>query len=130
MGLKDFFSNRTETQDHHRISELQTRYYKATRSKVMETVKGILDRQPNVKVLDFLEEHGEITAELIKPRKAFLVVSVVTVFPYRTAIDLTITTNTLLLPIDWGYSRRTAIQLYEKFDKELEFVGVGLSENQ
>ncbi|GAA0375577.1 cytosolic protein [Bacillus horti] len=130
MGFKDFFSNRTETLEQHRNKDLQTRYYKANKSKVMQAVKSIIESDPQLRLLDYSEDHGEITAEYIKPRKAFVVVSVITVFPYRTAVDFTITTSTLFLPIDWGFSRKATLHLYEKVNKELEFIGVGLTEKK
>lgn len=127
MGIKDFFSNRTETGEKHRTETLRTRYYKANKSKAMKNVKDIIEADPRIRLLDYLEDHGEITAEIIKPKKAFMVVSVITVFPFRTAIDFTITTNTMLLPMDWGFSKKEVFALYKKLDQRLEFAGVGLS---
>lgn len=124
MSIKEFFSNRTETMDNHRNKELQTKYYKVNQAKAMQALRTILEQYPKIKILDYSEEHGEITAEFIKPRKAFVVVSVITVSPYRTAVDLTITTSTILFPMDWGYSRKAAIHLYNKFEKELGQVGI------
>jgi hypothetical protein len=128
MGIKDFFSNRTETEEKHRTEALRTRYYKANKLKAMKIVKDILEEDSRICVLDYSEDHGEITAEFIKPKKAFMVVSVITVFPFRTAVDFTITTNTVFLPMDWGFSRKEVLTLYKKLDQQLEFVGVGLSE--
>jgi hypothetical protein len=128
MGIKDIFSNRTETGERHGTETLRTRYYKANRSKAMKIAKDIIEADPRVRLLDYSEDHGEITAEFIKPKKAFMVASIITVFPFRTAIDFTITTNTALLPIDWGFSRREVQNLYKKLDQQLEFAGVGLSE--
>lgn len=128
MGIKDFFSYRTETGENHQQNELKTRYYKTNKTKAMKQIKELLEAEPHIKLLDYSEDHGEITAEYIKPKKAFLVISVITVFPFRTAIDLTITTKTLLLPMDGGFSKRAVLSMYKKLDKHLEFVGVGLSE--
>lgn len=128
MGIKDFFSYRTETREKHQQEELKTRYYKTNKARAMKQIKELLEAEPHIRLLHFSEEHGEITAEYIKPKKAFLVISVITVFPFRTAIDLTITTKRLLLPMDGGFSKKAVLALYRKLDKQLEFVGVGLSE--
>jgi hypothetical protein len=128
MGIKDIFSNRTETGERHRIETLRTRYYKTNKSKAMKTAKDLIETDPRVRLLNYSEDHGEITAEFIKPKKAFMVVSIITVFPFRTAIDFTITTKTTLLPMDGGFSKREVLTLYKKLDQQLEFAGVGLSE--
>jgi hypothetical protein len=103
-------------------------YYERGVVRAMMQIKELLEAEPNIKLLHFSEEHGEITAEYIKPKKAFLVISVITVFSFRTVIDLIITIKTLLLPMDGGFSKKAVLGLYKKLDKNLEFVGVGLSE--
>jgi hypothetical protein len=128
MGIKEIFSNRTETGERHQTVSLRTRYYKANKSKAMKMAKDLIESDPRIRLLDYSDDHGEITAEFIKPKKAFMVVSIITVFPFSTAIDFTITTNTFILPIDWGFSRREVQNLYKKLDQQLEFAGVGLSE--
>lgn len=128
MGIKQFFSNHTETSEKHPAKELQTRYYKANKLKTIRTLEEILHRDSRIAVLSISEEHGEITAEYVKGKKAFMVVSIITVFPYRTAVDFTITTRTFLLPFDWGFSRKEVLSFYKQLDRALEFAGTGLSE--
>jgi hypothetical protein len=128
MGIRDIFSNRTETGEKHKTQELRTRYYKANKPKVMKVVKELIEADPRIRLLDYSEGHGEVTAQYVKPKKAFMVVSVIMVFPFRTAVDFTITTSTKLLPIDGGFSKKEVLNYYKKLDKQLEFVGVGLSE--
>lgn len=127
MGIKEFFTNRAETTDNHKIPELRTRYYKVNKQKAMEAVRFIVNQEERFKLLDYAEDLGEITVEILSPRKAFMVMSIITVFPFRTAIDFTITTSTLFLPIDLGYSKKQVISFYKKLDKQLEFAGVSLN---
>nr|WP_025027953.1 hypothetical protein [Caldalkalibacillus mannanilyticus] len=129
MGLKEFFSNRTETSENHQVKELRTRYYKTTKTQAMKVVKEMLEQEPRITLLDVSEDRGEINAEFIKPKRAYLVVNIITVFPYRTAIDFAIITKTSL-PMDFGYSKKETLALYERLDKHLEFVGTSLSEKE
>lgn len=128
MGFKDIFRNQAETRDRHKDEQLKTRYYKVSKYKALETVKSMIESDPRIKLLSFSEDHGEITAEYIKPKKAFMVATVIMVFPQRTAIDFTLTTKTGLLPMDFGFSKREVLYLYQKLDKQLPFAGVGLGE--
>ncbi|WP_202078186.1 cytosolic protein [Caldalkalibacillus salinus] len=130
MGIKDFFSNRAETQEIHRDERLQTRYYKANLKKSLDAVDDLLKADARINVLSYSEDHGEITAEFLKPKKAFIVVSCITVFPFRTAVDFTVTTKTTFLPFDAGFSKREVIHFYEKLDQRLTFAGTGLSEKK
>lgn len=127
MGVKDLFSHRTETTEDHHNEQLRTRYYKTTKQKAMTTLKQFVEEEPRFKLLSVSEEHGEIMVQVVKPRKAFMVISVIMVYPYRTAIDLTITTETTIIPIDFGYSRKEVLHIYERLNKLFEFAGVGLS---
>jgi hypothetical protein len=129
MGIKEFFSSRAETSENHNTPELKTRYYKTTRTSAMKMLKQLIDAMPELELLDYAEERGEINAQYIGSKKAYLVASIITVFPYRTAIDFTIITKTSL-PTDFGYSKQEVLKWYRKLDKSLEFVGVSLSGEQ
>ncbi|GGK11575.1 hypothetical protein GCM10010965_00600 [Caldalkalibacillus thermarum] len=125
MGWRDFFSNRVETSDTHPNENLKTRYYKTTQQQAMRFLKDLIEQDSRLRLLSYSEEHAEITAEYIKPKKAFMVISVIMVFPYRTAVDFTISTQTLW-PTDWGFSRNQVQYFYRKLDGRFEFAGTGL----
>ncbi|MDQ0337837.1 putative metalloprotease with PDZ domain [Caldalkalibacillus uzonensis] len=129
MGLRDFFTNRAETSDTHPNQALQTRYYKTTGQQAMKFLRDVIEQDPRLRLLSYSEEHAEITAEYIKPKKAFVVVSVIMVFPYRTAVDLTISTQTVW-PTDFGFSRKQVQFFYRKLDERFEFAGTGLGEKK
>jgi hypothetical protein len=126
MGLKDILSNRTETAEKHHLEQFKTRYYKTTKSKALSTIKAIIEADDRMEILDYLEDLGEINVQILKPKKAFMVISIITVFPYRTAVDLTVVTQTGL-PLDFGYSKTEVLELYKKIEKHLEFIGTSLS---
>jgi len=129
MGLKNLFSNRTETSEQHQDPALRTRYYKTTKPQAIKKLKELLEQDPRISDIDISEERGEINAEIIKPKNAYLVANVITVFPFRTAIDFAVITKTVL-PLDFGNSKKEVLALYQKLDKHLEFVGTSLSEKE
>jgi hypothetical protein len=129
MGLGQFFSTKAETHDNHSVPELRTRYYKTSTPKAVEAIEQIIksDRS-RFAFLDSSTDRGEINAEIKKPKKAFLIVNVVTIQPFRTAVDITCISKSGFLT-DFGYSRKEVIALYKKIDQVLPFVGASLLEN-
>jgi len=65
------------------------------------------------------EERGEISAEVKKTRKAFVVATVVSIRPFDTAVDFNVSTETFL-PTDFGYSRGLVSTLYSELDGKLQ----------
>ncbi|MCV9885145.1 cytosolic protein [Metabacillus halosaccharovorans] len=124
--IKDFFSTHQETRDKHYNSDLQSRYYKTTNKKALQSVKELIEQNPGMTVTSVSEERGEMSVNIDRPRKAFLIVTVISVRPFETAVDLTATTNTVL-PTDFGYSKKIILDLYKKLDQKETFVGAGKS---
>ncbi|MBD3860312.1 cytosolic protein [Bacillus sp. 28A-2] len=116
--FKQLISNHTETSDHHSVSELKSRYYKSTNAQAFQAVEAILSRNDSYQVTSVSAERGEISANIRKPKKAFLVATVISIRPFETAVDFNVTTETAL-PTDFGYSRKTVLSLYEELDKQL-----------
>ncbi|MDR4889197.1 cytosolic protein [Bacillus sp. HNG] len=125
MGLQAFFSNHSETRDKHSDELLKSHYYKTTNKKAIEAVKKVIHNLDGYHLNSVSEERGEISISIKKGRKAFVVATVVSVRPFETAIDFAVTTETLLLPIDFGYSRKVILNLYQHLDKELPLIGKG-----
>ncbi|MGM7720887.1 cytosolic protein [uncultured Metabacillus sp.] len=124
--LKDFFSTHQETRENHYNPELKSHYYKTTYKNAMQSVKSIIEQTPGMTVTSVSEDRGEMSVTIDSPRKAFLIVTVVSVRPFETAVDFTATTNTFL-PTDFGYSKKIILQLYKKLDAKENFVGTGKS---
>lgn len=128
VGIRDTFnrmvSTRTETGEEHPIKELQTRYYKTTKDKAMRAVEDVV-KQRGFSIKRSEEDRGEIVAQTTSGKKVLLVVSVITVKPYRTAVDFSCATETAL-PSDFGYSRKLTLALYKELDQSLPYVGSAL----
>ncbi|WP_010678380.1 hypothetical protein [Bacillus timonensis] len=127
MGLQTFFSNHSETRDKHSDEHLRSHYYKTTNKKAVEALTKVINKLDGYHINSVSEERGEMSISIKKGRKAFVVATIISVRPFETAIDFAVTTETLLIPIDFGYSRKVIMNLYSHLDKELPFIGKGES---
>lgn len=116
--LKKYLGNKAETRDEHYDETLQTRYYKTTKDRALNTLQDLFRNSDTYKVNSISEDHGEISLLKKKGKKAFIVVTVIMVRPMRTAIDFSYNTESGL-PFDFGYSTRQIQKLYELLDTEL-----------
>ncbi|MCE7793383.1 DUF1499 domain-containing protein [Salipaludibacillus sp. CUR1] len=126
--LKKIFSTSTETSEKHSNEDLQTHYYKSMKDKTIREVETMLRNRQGFDVASVSEEHGEIIVHVKHGKKAFLVATVIMVRPFRTAVDFSASTETMLFS-DFGYSRKLIIELYKELDKRLQFVGTGLGDD-
>ncbi|SDJ65305.1 cytosolic protein [Salimicrobium halophilum] len=117
--IAKYFSNHTETKEDHPESDLQTRYYKANKDQVFDSVQNLFD-EPS-KVVGLSKERGELSVNYREGKKAFVVATIIMVRPYRTAVDFSVTTETGL-PVDFGNSRKLIRSFYQRLDKELPVV--------
>lgn len=125
--LKTFFSTHTETRENHMDEELRSRYYKVTNKNAIKALQEMFQNMNGFTVKSISEEHGEIAVHVNKGKKAFMVVTVISVRPFETAIDFSVTTDTAILPLDFGFSRKIILQTYQEINKSLTFVGSGLN---
>jgi len=116
--LARIVSNRAETRDNHWDVQLQTKYYKTTKDKGLDALKNFFNNSQKFEVNAISEEHGEISVNVVKGRKAFIIATVIMVRPYQTAIDFSVMTESLI-PIDFGYSTKIINMLYENINKDL-----------
>ncbi|MFD1038090.1 cytosolic protein [Virgibacillus byunsanensis] len=116
--LTKYLDNHAETRENHQDSSLQTRYYKTTKDKGLKMLENYFRNSPDYKLNAVSSERGEISVITNKGRKAFIVVTVIMVRPFFTAIDFSVTTETVL-PIDFGFSTKVIHQLYDQVNKEL-----------
>ncbi|MFC4321044.1 cytosolic protein [Litchfieldia salsa] len=123
MGkLKTYFTNHNETRDNHQDQSLRSHYYKTTQKKALEAVKEMMEQMDGFSVSSISEERGEMS---IKGKKVFVVVTVIGVRPFETSVDFSVTTNTVLIPFDFGHSQKTIKGLYENLDRKLPFLHAG-----
>ncbi len=121
MGkLSGFFTNHNETRDDHKNEALRSHYYKTSQKKALEAVKDMINQMPGYEISAVSEERGEMS---VKGKKVFMVVTAINVRPFETSVDFSVTTETMLLPIDFGHSQKVIKMMYEKLDKILPYVG-------
>ncbi|ADH98875.1 hypothetical protein [Salisediminibacterium selenitireducens] len=126
QNLKKIFSTQTETTEEHHDKRFQTRYYKAMPDKAIEELKQIFERGKGFEIRDYSEERGELIVNVKQGKRALMVVTVIMVRPYRTAIDFSVATDTFLFS-DFGYSGKMIEVMYSELDQRLTYVGTGLA---
>ncbi|MBM7660583.1 nitrate reductase NapAB chaperone NapD [Bacillus mesophilus] len=118
--IKQFFSKHCETKDHHDDPLLKTHYYKTNKAKALTAVEELIRELPGYKITSVSTEHGELSVEITAPKKAFLVITVISVRPIETAVDFSLTYEGL---INLGYSRAMVVKLYTLLDQKLTRIG-------
>ncbi|WP_377888212.1 cytosolic protein [Alkalihalobacillus sp. R86527] len=126
MGIKDFFTNRAETGEMHPNESLKTHYFKTTKEQGYKAAKEMLQKQYKGEVVTDSLDRGEFVFQINEGKKALIVVTVVSVRAYSTAIDFSVSTETPL-PVDFGYSKRVIESAYQALQKQLTFLGTGHS---
>lgn len=116
-----YFNNHAETSEKHWDTKLQTHYYKTTKDKGMSTLENYFNHSQKYEVHSISGPHGEISVNVKKGKKAFIIATVIMVRPYQTALDFSVTTESIL-PFDFGYSSRLIQQLYEQINQELTLI--------
>jgi hypothetical protein len=125
--LKTVLSNHTETRENHGDEALRSRYYKTTSKNALKSLQELFKSIEGMSVKSVSEEHGEIAVQVHKGKKAFMIVTVISVRPFETAVDFSVTTDTKILPFDFGYSRSLVIKMYERINKTMVYIGSGLN---
>lgn len=116
-----YFSNHAETSENHIDATLQTHYYKTTRDKGLSLLENYFNNNGNYHINAISKDHGEISATIVKGKKAFIVATVIMVRPHQTAVDFSVTTESVF-PFDLGYSTKIIQQLYQQINKELPII--------
>ncbi|WP_147803421.1 DUF1499 domain-containing protein [Alkalicoccus halolimnae] len=125
QNLKKIFSTRTETSEDNEDKTLQTHYYKAMKDKVIDELHAMFSKKQGYEVSSVSDEHGEMIVRINKGKKAFMVITVIMVRPYKTAVDFSVNTDTILFT-DFGHSASLIRELYKELNGRLTFVGTGL----
>lgn len=125
-NLKKIFSAHTETTEEHHDDRYKTRYYKTMPDKAIQELYQIFEQGKGFEVRDYSKERGEMIVHVNKGKRALMVVTIIMVRPYRTAIDFSVATETFLFT-DFGYSGKMIQVMYDELDKRMTFVGTGLA---
>ncbi|MFC0522368.1 cytosolic protein [Pontibacillus salicampi] len=124
--IATYFTNHSESQEDHGHDALKTHYFKTTKDKAMKVLKEYYERSNSYHTVSVSEEHGEISVQIKQGKKAFMVVSVIMVRPYHTAIDFSVTTESAL-PIDFGYSHKVIENQYKWLKQDLPFIETSMA---
>ncbi len=120
-NMKKYFDNHAETSENHDDVKLRTHYYKISKDKGITLIETIIQNSQKYKLNSISKEYGELSVNVKKGKKAFIVIAVIMTKPYHTAIDISVTTEALL-PFDFGYSNKIIAELYEQFNKEMPLI--------
>ncbi|MBB5172710.1 DUF1499 domain-containing protein [Texcoconibacillus texcoconensis] len=127
QSLKRFFSKQTETSEKNHDQALQSHYYKMTKDKTFRELENFFSEKEGFEIRSVSEEHGEMIVKRTKGKPAFIVVTIIMVRPFRTSVDFSVASETMLFT-DFGSSRRLIYGLYEELNQRLTFVGTGLGD--
>ncbi|ADU31450.1 hypothetical protein [Evansella cellulosilytica] len=131
MGIiqkaKLYLGNHTETKENHFDEKLRTRYYKAMKDKVIAEIEGVINQRQGYEIARVEEDRGEVIVKVKKGKKKLIVFTVIMVRPNKTAVDISVDTDTVLFT-DFGHSRHVIYGIYEDLDKRLTFIGSGLGD--
>ena len=116
-----YFNNHSETRDDHWDKNLKTRYYKTAKDRRFKTIENLFRNSKNYEIIATSEEHGEISVTYKGGKKAFVVATIIMTRPFRTSVDFSVTTESVL-PFDLGYSHRLIPKLYDHLKKELTVI--------
>ncbi|QSS99197.1 cytosolic protein [Pontibacillus sp. ALD_SL1] len=130
MNIKQWFStyftNHAETSEEHWNEALRTHYFKTTKDKAFPQLEDYYKNSSKYKLVSSSIEHGEMSLQTVKGKKAFIVVSIVMVQPYRTAIDYSVTTESAL-PFDFGHSHKLIQKQHKEIKELLPFLETGMA---
>lgn len=124
--IEKYFSKHVETREKHWDEALQTHYYKANQQKVFDQMIAILQKKQGFQIRSESKERGEISVDIRNGKKAFLVITIITVKPFRTAVDFSLTSES-----GWtfGFGWKVMEELYGELNSQMEYVGSGLGDN-
>jgi hypothetical protein len=114
--IQQYLSNHCETRENHEDPSLCTHYYKTTNTQALKAIEGVISKQPGFQITSISKEYGEVSVQVSSPKKAFLVISAVSVRPLETAVDFSVSFEGLL---SLGYCRDIVIKLYRELDEKL-----------
>jgi hypothetical protein len=119
MGVFDFTKTLCETQELHKDSELRTRYYRSSYTKVKTEITQFCNLS-GMDIVNVDDTHGEL---FIQTKKFHIIVSIIQISPLETAVDMKVQTYGM-----WGMNlpKKTVLAVYKYLNEALTFKGVSL----
>ncbi|MFC4618243.1 cytosolic protein [Camelliibacillus cellulosilyticus] len=123
--LSRLFDSHVETSERHPEETLQTHYYKTSKDKMMQALEELIAARQDFSLLDISKERGEMSVNVTGRKKGFLVITIVSVRPFRTSVDFSFTIERGL---NLGYGQKLVRDLYERLNQKMPFVGYGMAD--
>lgn len=119
------FNRQCETKENHVEEELKTRYYRVNLQSLFQSVKEILQNDTHAKIVSESIDHGEIAVEINRGKKMFVIITIITVKPYETAVDINVSTEQTVLLGAYPSLKAEITRIYGELDKKHTYIGVG-----
>ncbi|WP_066050346.1 hypothetical protein [Robertmurraya korlensis] len=119
------FNRQCETKENHVDEELKTRYYRVNLQSLFQSVKEIIENDQHAKLVSESIDHGEIAVEINRGKKMFAIITIITVKPYETAVDINVSTEQTVLMGAFPSLKAEIIRIYQELDKKHTYIGVG-----
>ncbi|MFC7371351.1 hypothetical protein ACFQPF_06665 [Fictibacillus iocasae] len=126
--LQSLMNSQAETDENHANVDLRTHYFKATKEEIIAYMAGVIEEDKNYMALGESAERGEITFDILHPKKAFAVLTAITFQGRHTAVDINITSESGM-PFQNAYCERMIMTLYDVLKRKFPLIGTGLAEN-
>ncbi|MFC0187914.1 hypothetical protein ACFFJY_06405 [Fictibacillus aquaticus] len=126
--LQSLMNSQAETSEDHSNPLLRTHYFKGSKEAIIAYLAEIVKEDKNYRALGDSAERGEITFDILYPKKAFAVITAVTFQGRHTAVDINVTAESAL-PFQYAHCERMAVTIYQLLKEKFELIGTGLAEN-
>lgn len=120
--LSQVFSGHVETRENHVDENLKTHYYKTTKDRLMKDLVRICNGRDQFEVVADSKERGEISVNVHGRKLFYVVITVIMVRPFRTAVDVSVTAKR---GMDFGFGRKLIDSIYGELAKSFEYLGTG-----
>lgn len=117
------YKKQCETSENHSDPELATRYFRTNTAQMMQSIEEIFKADRYVQIISISKEHGEIAAEIKRAKTLFAIVTVVTVKPFETAVDISISTEQSSPAGVNPLLKREVLTIYETLNQKHDFLG-------
>lgn len=113
------FQKKCETSDDHFDKDLKSHYYKSSFDKVLTTVEDMFKKDPAMKITAVSKDRGEISVSMTSGPKAFIIVTVIQVRPFQTAVDFMVSSEKFSIFGLYPTLKKLVLSFYQELDKQL-----------
>ncbi|WP_174729620.1 hypothetical protein [Mesobacillus harenae] len=115
------------TEENHADPELKTRYYKGKFNSLFESVEKVLKEDSAYTINSISADHGEISAELNRGCRGFVIITVITTKPFEIAVDFHISTERFSVTGIYPSLKQEILRFYEELNKKNTYIGSGVN---